>query len=128
MKIRVGPISIFNILIILILITLTFNSYKQSQATQSLISQNLDHNITYLQARSQINHFINDCQKIPLTKLQEQYDFQVDDKLITYQVSLDFGQTLNLRYNYQSGQIITLQVSNDTDYQVDDKAPVYTGE
>lgn len=128
MKIRVGLVSLFNIIIILVLITLTFNCYKQSQTSQSLIDQNLVHNLTYLEARSRINRFVNDSQEMSLTTLHEQYDFQIADNRVTYQENLDYGQTITLILDYSSGMIISLQVSNDSSYTIDDLAPVYTGE
>ncbi|MDD3028126.1 MAG: hypothetical protein PHI41_08790 [Erysipelotrichaceae bacterium] len=128
MKIRIGLTSLFNIIIILVLITLTFNSYIQTKASQTLIDQNLAHNLTYLEARSIINRFINDSREIPLTNLQDQYDFQMEANVITFQEVIDYGQTVTLVYDYNAKQIISLQVQNNSDYQLDDLAPVYTGE
>lgn len=128
MQNKIGLISLFNIIIILILLTLTLNSYHQSKNTQSLISNNLNHNLTYLQARSSINHLVNDAKELSIDRLQANYDLQVAGNLITYQLPLDFNQTITLSYDYQKNQIISLQVTNDSDYQIDDQAPVYTGE
>ncbi|MDD3021768.1 MAG: hypothetical protein PHX61_12445 [Alphaproteobacteria bacterium] len=128
MKIRVGLVSLFNIIIILVLITLTFNCYKQSQSSASLIDQNLVHNLTYLEARSKINRFINDSQEMSLAAMHEKYDFKMAANTITYREDLDYGQTITLILDYYSGKTISLQVSNDSNYTMDDLAPVYKGE
>lgn len=128
MRIRPGLISLFNIFIVLILIILSLIGYTNSLNAQEIIRNNKEHNLTYLQAKSLANGFINDLETSGLEELGNEYQFDIDGFVITYDIELDYQQYLRLVYNYQTHEILREILINESDYQVDDTIPVFKGD